>query len=59
LADYTAFDANLPEAPESAVGSGAMFRFELSDNLNFRHLAKIESISVCAGMQPARRHRGQ
>jgi hypothetical protein len=41
---YTAFDANLTEASEAVVGSAAMFRFELADNLNFRHLAKIESI---------------
>jgi hypothetical protein len=46
---YTAFDANLTEAPEAVVGSGATFRLELADNLNFRHLAKIESIADCAG----------
>jgi hypothetical protein len=56
---YPAFDAKLAEAAEAVVGSDAMFRFELADNLNFRHLAKIESISGNAGMQAVRGHRGQ
>jgi hypothetical protein len=51
LADYPAFDANLTEAAEAVVGSGATFRFELADNLNFPHLAKIESITDCAGIE--------
>jgi hypothetical protein len=56
---YPAFEANLTEAAEAGVGSGATFRFELADNLNFRHLAKIESISGNGGMQAARGDRGQ
>jgi hypothetical protein len=36
-----------------------MFRFEFSDNLNFRHLSKIESISPEAKTQGPRDDRGQ
>jgi hypothetical protein len=56
---YPAFDVNLTEAAEAVVGFRAMFRFEFSDNLNFRHLAKIESISNFTGIQASRGHRGQ
>jgi len=52
---YTAFDANLTEAPEAVVGFAATFRFEFSDNLNLRHLAKIESIANCAGKRRGKR----
>jgi hypothetical protein len=36
-----------------------MFRVEFSDNLNFRHLAKIESMSRRGQVQALRADRGQ